>query len=219
MPDAVTPVEEIARGLDILVRAGKILYWGLSDFPAWCVATAATLPESRGWAPISAVQLEYSLVERTAERELLPMAVAFNLGTVVWSPLGGGLLTGKYRQGETGRAQGLAQSFTARVMSLRLPTVDQLLAISKETGLPAGQIAIAWVLARGMLPIIGPRTLEQLVETLASVEAQLSKEQIQRLDRISAITLGFPHDVVAGSSGRLAGGKAELIDVPLRPAR
>src|SRR5262245_24556811 len=107
MPDAVTPIDEIVRGLDSLVRAGKILYSGLSDFPAWRVATAAMLAEARGWVPISAVQLEYSLVERTAERELLPMAAAFNLGTVVWSPLGGGLLTGKYRKGETGRAQGL----------------------------------------------------------------------------------------------------------------
>ena len=219
MPDAVTPVEEIARGLDNLIRAGKILYSGLSDFPAWRVATAATLTESRGWAPISAVQLEYSLVERTAERELLPMAVAFNLGTVVWSPLGGGLLTGKYRKGETGRAQGLGAVIHSESDERKTATVDEVLAISKETGLPAGQIAIAWVLAKGLLPIIGPRTLEQLVDNLASVEAQLSEEQIQRLDRISAITLGFPHDVVAGSSGRLAGGKAELTDVPLRPVR
>ena len=219
MPDAVTPVEEIARGLDNLIRAGKILYSGLSDFPAWRVATAATLTESRGWAPISAVQLEYSLVERTAERELLPMAVAFNLGKVVWSPLGGGLLTGKYRKGETGRAQGLGAVIHSESDERKTATVDEVLAISKETGLPAGQIAIAWVLAKGLLPIIGPRTLEQLVDNLASVEAQLSEEQIQRLDRISAITLGFPHDVVAGSSGRLAGRKAELTDVPLRPVR
>jgi aryl-alcohol dehydrogenase-like predicted oxidoreductase len=117
MSDAVTPVEEIARGLDSLVRAGKILYSGLSDFPAWRVATAATLAESRRWAPISALQLEYRLVERTAERELLPMAAAFNLGTVVWSPLGSGLLTGKYRKGETGRAQGLGPAFTVKATS------------------------------------------------------------------------------------------------------
>jgi aryl-alcohol dehydrogenase-like predicted oxidoreductase len=219
MPDAVTPIDEIARGLDNLVRAGKILYSGLSDFPAWRVATAATLAEACGWAPISAVQLEYSLVERTAERELLPMAAAFNLGTVVWSPLGGGLLTGKYRKGETGRAQGLGAVIHNESDERKTATVDEVLAISNETDRPAGQIAIGWVLAKGMLPIIGPRTLEQLVDNLASTEVQLSAEQIQRLDRVSAITLGFPHDVVAGSSGRLAGGKAELTDLPLRPVR
>ena len=107
MPDGVTPIDEIVRGLDDLIRSGKVLYSGLSDFPAWRVATAATLAELRGWSAISAVQLEHSLVERSAEREILPMAAAFNLGTVGWSPLGGGLLTGKYRKGETGRAQGL----------------------------------------------------------------------------------------------------------------
>ncbi len=219
MPDAVTPIDEIAHGLDNLVRAGKILYSGLSDFPAWRVATAATLAESCGWAPISAVQLEYSLVERTAERELLPMAAAFNLGTVVWSPLGGGLLTGKYRKGETGRAQGLGVVIHSESDERKTATVDEVLAISNQTGRSAGQIAIAWVLAKGMLPIIGPRTLEQLVDNLASIEEKLSAEQIQKLDSVSAISLGFPHDVVAGSAGRLAGGKAELTDLPLRPVR
>ena len=219
MPDGVTPIEEIARGLDDLVRSGKILYSGLSDFPAWRVATAATLAESRGWAPISAVQLEYSLVERTAERELLPMAAAFNLGTVVWSPLGGGLLTGKYRKGETGRAQGLGVVIHSESDDRKTATVDEVLAISEETGLPAGQIAIAWVLAKGMLPIIGPRTLEQLTDNLASADAVLPPEHVRRLNDVSAITLGFPHDVVAGSSGRLSGGKAELTDFPARAVR
>ena len=104
MPDGVTPMEEIMRGLDDLARAGKIVYAGLSDFPAWRVARAATLAELRGTLPIAGVQIEYSLVERTAERELQPMAQALGLGTVGWSPLGGGFLTGKYRRGEVGRA-------------------------------------------------------------------------------------------------------------------
>lgn len=219
MPDGVTPVEEIVRGLQDLVHSGKILYCGLSDFPAWRVATAATLAELRGWAPISAVQLEYSLVERTAERELLPMAAAFNLGTVGWSPLGGGLLTGKYRKGEIGRAQGLGVIVHGESDDRKTATVDEVLAISAETGLSAGQISIAWVLAKGPLPIIGPRTLEQLADNLASAEVILSAEHIQRLDTASAITLGFPHDVVAASSPRLAGGKAELTDFPARGVR
>jgi len=219
MPDGVTPIDEIARGLDDLVRTGKILYSGLSDFPAWRIATAATLAELRGWAPVCAVQLEYSLVERTAERELLPMAAAFNLGVVSWSPLGGGLLTGKYRRGESGRAQGLRAVIHEESDSRKTATLDVVLAIAQETGLSAGQVAIAWVLAKGTLPIIGPRTPEQLADNLASLGVELSIEHLQRLDAASAITLGFPHDVVAGRAGRLAGGKAELTDFPVRPAR
>lgn len=219
MPDGVTPIDEIARGLEDLVRSGKVLYSGLSDFPAWRVATAATLAELRGWSAISAVQLEYSLVERTAERELLPMAAAFNLGTVGWSPLGGGLLKGKYRKGETGRAQGLGAVIHDESNERKTSTVDSVLAIANETGHTPGQIAIAWVLAKGTLPIIGPRTPEQLADNLGATDVQLTAEQLQRLDQASAISLGFPHDVVAASAPSLAGGKAELIDASNRVVR
>jgi aryl-alcohol dehydrogenase-like predicted oxidoreductase len=219
MPDSVTPIEEIARGLDDLVRSGKILYSGLSNFPAWRVATAATLAELRSWAPISAVQLEYSLVERTAERELLPMAKAFELGTLVWSPLGGGLLTGKYRKGETGRAQGLGAVIHAESDERKTATVDAVLTIAEETGHSPGQIAIAWVLAKGALPIIGPRTSEQLADNLACVNVMLSEDQIDRLETTSAITLGSPHDVVAASAASLSGGKPECVDLPPRIVR
>lgn len=214
MPDAVTPIDEIARGLDDLVRSGKILYSGLSDFPAWRVATAATLADLRGWAPISALQIEYSLVERTVERELLPMASAFGLGTVSWSPLGGGLLTGKYRKGETGRQQGLGVVIHGESDARKTATVDAVLAIAEETGISAGQVALAWVLQKGTLPILGPRTLEQFADNIASLDVKLTDEQVARLDTASAISLGFPYDIVAGSSGRLAGGKADLIDRP-----
>ncbi|MDF1632215.1 aldo/keto reductase [Mycoplana sp. MJR14] len=220
MPDDVTPIDEIARGLDELVRSGKILYAGLSDFPAWRVATAATLAELRGWAPISALQLEYSLVERTVERELLPMASAFGLGTVSWSPLGGGLLTGKYRRGEEGRAQGLGAVIHSESDARKTATVDAVLAIAEETGLPAGQVAIAWVLEKGVtLPIIGPRTREQLEDNLAALTVKLTEAQIARLDAASEIPLGFPFEVVGKTSGVLAGGKAELIDWPAVPVR
>ncbi|QRM55243.1 aldo/keto reductase [Sinorhizobium sp. BG8] len=192
MPDGVTPIDEIARGLDDLVRSGKILYSGLSDFPAWRVATAATLADLRGWAPISALQLEYSLVERTAERELLPMAAAFGLGTVGWSPLGGGLLTGKYRKGETGRAQGLGVVIHGESDARKTATVDAVLAIAEEIGTAPGQVAIAWVLSKGTLPILGPRTPAQLADNLAAIDVKLSEDQIARLDAASAIVLGFP---------------------------
>ncbi len=219
MPDGVTPIDEIVRGLDDLARAGKILYAGLSDFPAWRVASAATLAELRGTLPIAAVQLEYSLVERTAERELLPMAAAFGLGVVGWSPLGGGLLTGKYRQGETGRAQGLGAVIHAESDARKTATLDAVLAIAQETDRPPGQVAIAWVLSRGTLPILGPRTLAQLDDNLASAQVRLSAEQLRRLDAASAITLGFPHDVVAASHDRLAGGQAAQTDFSPQPVR
>lgn len=219
MPDGVTPVDQIARALDDLIRSGKILYAGLSDFPAWRVATAATLAELHGWSSVSAVQLEYSLVERSAERELLPMAAGFNLGVVSWSPLGGGLLTGKYRKGESGRAQGLGAVIHDESNQIKTATVDTVLAIADETGYSPGQIAIAWVLAKGTLPIIGPRTAEQLADNLASVDVQLTSEQVSRLDTASAITLGFPHDIVAASASSLGGGKHELIDAAIRPLR
>lgn len=219
MPDAVTPVDEIVRGMDDLARAGKILYFGLSDFPAWRVATAATIAELRGWIAVSAVQLEYSLVERTAERELLPMAAAFGLAPIGWSPLGGGLLTGKYRRGETGRAQGLGAVIQHESDSRKTAAIDAVLAISGEMGVSPGQVAIAWVLTKGVLPILGPRTLEQLTDNLGSSEVRLDAAHIERLDQASAIQLGFPHDVVAGSTGRLGGGTPELIDRPARPVR
>jgi len=219
MPDAVTPIDEIVRGLDDLSRAGKILYAGLSDFPAWRIATAATLAEARGAAPIAAVQLEYSLVERSAERELLPMAAAFGMGVVGWSPLGGGLLTGKYRKGETGRAQGLGAVIHHESDARKTAVVDAVLQIAGETGHSPGQIAIAWSLAKGVLPIIGPRTPAQLTDNLAATAIALTSQQIMRLDAASAIVLGFPYDVVAGSAANLAGFKAELIDAPKQAVR
>lgn len=221
MPDGVTPIEEIARGLDDLVRSGKILYAGLSDFPAWRVATAVTIAELRGWAPVSALQIEYSLVERTPERELLPMAAGFELGTVGWSPLGGGLLTGKYRRNETGRAQGLGVVIHAESDARKTATVDAVLAIASEVNVPPGQVAIAWVLAKGVLPILGPRTPEQLADNLAAVNVALTAEQIARLDAASEVPLGFPHELLAQASNRnaIAGGKADLLDWPKRPVR
>jgi aryl-alcohol dehydrogenase-like predicted oxidoreductase len=210
----VTPIEEIVRGLDDLVRGGKILYGGLSDFPAWRVATGATLAQLHGWAPVAAVQLEYSLVERTAERELLPMAAAFGLGTVAWSPLGGGLLTGKYRKGESGRAQGLGAVIHHESDARKTATLDAVLAVAQEIGCPPSHVALAWVLAQGVLPILGPRTPEQLADNLAGAQRVLSDAQLRRLDEASAIVLGFPHDVVQGSADNLAGGKLASTDRP-----
>ena len=208
-PDNVTPIDEIARGLDDLERSGKILYSGLSNFPAWRVATAATIAELKGWRAIAALQIEYSLVERGAERDLLPMASAFGLGTVGWSPLAGGLLTGKYRRGETGRAEGLGAVIHAETSALKTAVVDTLIELSEEKGVSPGQVAIAWVLSKGVLPIIGPRTPEQLADYLAAAELALTPDEVMRLDNGSATHFALPE---AGVRDRLTAGKTDLID-------
>src|ERR1700735_4459449 len=158
--DGVTPVEEIVRGFDDLVRAGKILYAGLSDFPAWRVARATTFAEMSRAAPIVGLQVEHSLVERSTEFELLPAGHALGLGVVAWSPLGGGVLTGKYRQGETGRREGFGgRVFQEENSPHRTAILDTLIAVAKDAGVTPAEIAIAWVAAKGSLAMIGPRQL------------------------------------------------------------
>jgi aryl-alcohol dehydrogenase-like predicted oxidoreductase len=220
-PDAVTPIDEIVRGLDDLVSAGKILYVGLSDFPAWRVSAASVLAQLRGWAPIAAQQIEYSLVERTPERELLPMAAAHGIATVGWSPLGGGVLTGKYRKGETGRETGMGgRVFQPENTEQRTAIIDRLEAVAAETNSNPGRVALAWVSAKGVLPIIGPRTRVQLDDNLGALELSLSSDHLRQLDEVSAITLGFPHDLFnAGLQNRMTGGKLEFFDRPAVPAR
>lgn len=218
MSDGVTPVEELVRGFDDLVRAGKILYAGLSDFPAWRVARAATIAELRGTVRIAGLQVEHSLVERTTEQELLPAAHALGLGVLAWSPLGGGMLTGKYRKGEKGRAEGLGgRVFQAENSPQRTAILDTLIGVAEDAGVTPGQIAIAWVAAKGSFPIIGPRTLAQFENNLAAAAVKLSHEQITRLDEVSMIPATFPYTVIydPGSQQLYTGGKLEQIDAPV----
>jgi aryl-alcohol dehydrogenase-like predicted oxidoreductase len=222
MPDGDTPIDEIARGLDDLARAGKILYAGLSDFPAWRVAGAATLAELRGWVPIAAQQIEYSLVERSPERELLPMAAACGLATTAWSPLGGGVLTGKYRRGETGRhTQFGGRLFHPEDTEQKAAILDTLDAIATETDANQGRVAIAWLFSKGVFPILGPKSRTQLDDSLAALSVSLSADQIGRLDEVSAIPLGFPHEMMAipAYRDRIAGGKRGLLDPPSHSVR
>ncbi|MQA90937.1 MAG: aldo/keto reductase [Gemmatimonas sp.] len=220
MPDGMTPVDEIMRGLDDLVRTGKILYIGLSDFPAWRVARAATLAEIRGWTSVAGLQIEYSLVERTSDRELIPMAEAFGLGTVGWSPLGGGVLTGKYRRGEGGREKAFGgRLFHAENTPAKSAILDVTEEIANERGVTSSQVAISWVSTRGVMPIIGPRTPEQLEDNLGAIGLTLSAEHIARLNEVSAVPLGFPHEILSteGMIQRLAGGKANELERPVVP--
>jgi aryl-alcohol dehydrogenase-like predicted oxidoreductase len=218
--DGVTPTEEIVRGFDDLVRAGKILYAGLSDFPAWRVARAATIAELRGTVPIAGLQVEHSLVERTTEQELIPAGQALGLGIVAWSPLGGGMLTGKYRQGVAGRAQGLGgKVFQAENSAQRSAVLDTVITTAEELDVSPGEVAIAWVGAKGSLPIIGPRTVAQLESNLAAAKIKLSPEQIARLDEVSSLPPVFPYTMIheAGTQQRSAGGKFDRLDRPAVP--
>jgi aryl-alcohol dehydrogenase-like predicted oxidoreductase len=217
MPDGVTPMEELLRGVDDLARAGKIVYAGLSDFQAWRVARAATLAEVRGSLPIAGVQLEYSLVERTSERELLPMAQALGIGVVAWSPLGGGLLTGKYRRGEVGRATQLGTLIHQEDSAQKEAVLDALHLVAEEIGSNPGRVAIAWVAQRGPVPIVGPKSLAQLEDNLAAADLRLAPEQLARLDAAGAPSLGFPHELLGQAAIResLAGGQLAQLDAPM----
>ncbi len=222
-PDQLTPMEELLRGLDDLVSAGKIHHAALSNFPAWRVSRAVTLADLRNQSPIIGIQHEYSLVERTADRELLPMAESLGLGAALWSPLGGGLLIGKYRSSAEGRLSDLGMVIHTESTDQKTAVVDTVLAIAQETGATPAQVAVAWVrehAARStatLVPIIGPRNLSQLDSYLAALDVQLTDEQYARLDKVSAMPLGVPHEGVAGSLGHLQGGDASSVIAPVVP--
>lgn len=219
-PDALTPMEELLRGLDDLVTQGKILHAALSNFPAWRVSRAVALADAAGWAPLAGVQIEYSLVERSAERELLPMAEALGLGVNLWSPLGGGLLTGKYRHGDQGRLTDLKTLIHTESTAQKTAVVDTVLAIADEVGSPPAQIATAWVnerskaLATSSVPIVGPRDLAQLEDYLAALDVELTADHIARLNEVSSIDPGVPHAGNASSLNGLQGGVKKKIDGP-----
>jgi aryl-alcohol dehydrogenase-like predicted oxidoreductase len=206
--DALTPAEEVMRAFDDLVRAGKVLYVGISDAPAWVVAQSNTLANLRGWTPYVGLQLEYSLLERTVERELLPMAADFGLSVLAWSPLRNGILSGKYlSENAVAAANGRMNSTTRPDFGQDDPAADavvrETVAVANELGVSAAQIALAWLRTRPLpiIPIVGARKLTQLEDNLRSLNVALSSEQQERLDRISAVPLGFPqhyymHDAV-----------------------
>ncbi len=194
--DFLTPVDEVMRALDDQVRAGKVLYVGASDTPAWIVAQANTLADARGWSPFVALQVDYSLVQRTPELELLPMARALDLAVAPWGPLGSGVLSGKYdlsgaaTGGDSARRPG-AHRLTDRTLRI----AAQLKEIAAELHEPPATVAIAWLLARGpapIIPILGARNTDQLRQDLRAAEVHLPDEAVKRLDEVSAIELTFP---------------------------
>ncbi|RBP78914.1 aryl-alcohol dehydrogenase-like predicted oxidoreductase [Shewanella putrefaciens] len=187
-PDEITPTEEIIRGFEDLARTGKILYAGLSNFSAWRLSRAVTMAELLHTVPIAAAQFEHSLVKREPETDLLPASLALGLGVTTWSPLGGGMLTGKYRQGTKGRAEGFGgRVFQAENSQQRSDILDTVIAIADELNISPSQVAIAWAGSHGTTPIIGPRSLAQLNDNLSALSVNLSSEQLARLDKVSNI--------------------------------
>jgi aryl-alcohol dehydrogenase-like predicted oxidoreductase len=201
--DFTTPVEEIMRAFDDAVRAGKILYAGISDAPAWIVSQANTLAELRGWTPFMGLQIEYSLIERTPERDLLPMAQALGLGVTPWSPLASGLLSGKYGKNTPAEQRRLDKAPFVPVSERNLAIAEEVKSVAAQIGRSPSQVALAWVRQRyNSIPILGARTVAQIKDNLGCLEFTLDEQQMKRLDEISRIDLGFPHEFLARDSIR-----------------
>ncbi len=198
--DGSTPVEEVLRAMDDLVRAGKVLYVGISDIPAWQVSRMQTIAELRGWAPLVALQIPYNLIERTVERDLIPMAETLGLGVVAWSPLAGGVLTGKYSQEDLALEPGYTRKTVAAgngfLTARGLEIAEVVKEVAAKLGTTPSRVALAWTLLNPAVvaPIVGARTLAQLDDNLGVSSISLEPEQRVRLAEASAVDLGFPHE-------------------------
>ncbi|MBF6451015.1 MULTISPECIES: aldo/keto reductase [Nocardia] len=205
--DFTTPVEEVLRGMDDLVRQGKVLYVAISDTPAWQVARMQTIADLRGWSPLVALQVEYSLIERTVEHDLFPMARELGLGVIPWSPLGSGVLTGKYSAADldtsaAGSPEGSRKnvalangSLTARGLAI----AEVVKEVAAELDRTPAQTALAWTLRNPAVtaPIIGARTPAQLSDNLGALDVEFDAAHLARLDAASAVEPGFPHNMLA----------------------
>jgi aryl-alcohol dehydrogenase-like predicted oxidoreductase len=212
MWDRDTPIEETMRALDDAVQAGKVLYVGISDAPAWIVSRANTLAQWHGWSPFIGLQVPYSLLQRDIERELLPMAESLGLGVTAWSPLAGGVLSGKYTRPD-GPAAG--SRLTAESLSAQDHAVARVVQeVADDLGATPSQVAIAWTMSRSSAvhPIIGARSADQLRDNLAAIDLTLPPESVARLEQATDFTLGFPGDFITQTSPWVFG--SALIDPP-----
>ena len=202
--DYTTPVEEILRAMDDVVRSGKVLYLGVSDTPAWQVSRMQAIADLRGWSPLVAYQAEYSLIERTAERDIIPMAREMGLGVIPWSPLASGVLAGKYSSSDLDVVpSGSAAEGTRRDVAIGNESLTQrgldiahvVKRVAERMGRTASQVALAWTLDNAAVtaPIIGARTLDQLVDNLGALDIEFDGDQRAELEQVSAVELGFPH--------------------------
>ena len=193
MWDSTTPIDEVMKGLEDLVSQGKVHYIGISDTPAWIVSRANTMAEWRGWAKFIALQIEYSLLQRTPERDLIPMAESLGLAVTPWAPLGGGALTGKYLKGEdAGRVKAESTRRSERSNEIAKVVVE----LAAEMGVSPAQLATRWTMQKShtSIPIVGARRLDQIADSLKAAEMDIPVEVLEKLDEASAIELGFPHD-------------------------
>src|ERR1700742_760348 len=220
--DRHTPLEETLRALDDLVRIGKIRYVGFSNTPAWVTARAQTMAELNRWTPLIALQVEYSLLARTVEGELAPLAADRGLTLVPWSPLRNGFLSGKYRRGtevtDSARAAPLGSPAAGDY-----PVIDAVAAVASELGTGSAAVSLAWLRARPgtVVPIVGARRLDHLTSNLAALDVTLSPEQLRRLDEVSAPELNYPapmHGALRAMlqfAGTTVDGEASTLSPPL----
>lgn len=216
MWDFRTPVDEILRAFDDLVRSGKVLYTGLSDVPAWQASRMQAIADLRGWTQFCALQIQYSLIERTVERELLPMAREMGMGVSPWAPLGQGMLTGKYSRADLAPAEPgdlssrkAINAMTGKLTERNLDIAEVVVAIAGEIGCTAAQVALAWSLLNPAVcsPVVGVRTPQQLEDNLGALDVTFSEDQLARLDAVSAVPKVFPMDVLKSpAEGMMFGG-------------
>jgi aryl-alcohol dehydrogenase-like predicted oxidoreductase len=201
MWDPQTPIEETMRALDDLVTSGKVRYIGISDTPAWKVAQAQLLAYLRGWSPLIALQVEYSLMQRTVEGELIPMAQELGLGVLPWGPLKSGALTGKYTRANGAKMPGERGAYIGDFSEKQFDIVDEVAKVAKECNSSSPTVALAWLRSQPGVQsvIIGARSLEQLDENLKALDLTLTPEQITSLNAVSKPILNFPADFLAAS--------------------
>jgi len=190
--DDLTPIDEIVRGIDDLIRQGKVNYAAISDTPAWIVSKGNTLAELMGWSPFVALQVEYSLLQRTPERELTPMAKHYGMTVTPWAPLAGGALTGKYLRGEQGRVKPESNRRNDRAKTI----TEVVVGIAAELGVSESHVALQWMMDRDFscIPIVGATKIDQLNDNLKAIDTKLTPEHFKKLNEVSAIELGFPGD-------------------------
>lgn len=207
MWDFRTPVDEILRAFDDLVRSGKVVYIGLSDTPAWQASRMQAIAELRGWSQFCALQVQYNLTERTVEREMIPMAIEMGMAVCPWSPLSGGILTGKYSRKDLAAAGDVRfdsrkgiNAATGRLSERNLDIAETVGDVANEIGCTPAQVALAWLLHNPDVdsPVLGVRTPAQLEDNLGALDLNLSDDHLARLDAVSAVPKVFPMDVLTG---------------------
>jgi aryl-alcohol dehydrogenase-like predicted oxidoreductase len=218
--DFTTPVEEVQRALDDAVKAGKILHVGLSDVPAWVVSRTQAFHELRGLVPVSCMQLEYSLVQRSIEREHLPLADAYGIGVTAWSPMAGGILSGKYTRNKKQEGPVRLESMQLQELTDRNRAIAVAVdSVADRLGVASSQVALAWVMSRGVIPIVGATKPQQLQENLKAIELVLDAATLTELDNASAFDLGHPYAMVDWEMQKQLGygGMLDKIDIPRFP--